>query len=218
MPMSTASASMALFSGLGLPLPTSEPAQTQTSALLVWGGASAVGAMAIQLANLLGFTVFATASPSHHEYLKTLGAAQVFDYRSPTAVDDIVNAAKIAGKPIGYGIDAISEAATLKPASEILVKSGGKGSKLAHMLHWAEGLVVPDGIEQSFVPSETISSKRRDVLTWLFHDFITSALEKGTIVPSSKIQIVEGGLSGLQTAMDEVKAGVSGKKVIIKLE
>jgi hypothetical protein len=51
-----------------------------------------VGCNAIQLAKAAGYEVIATASPKNHNYLKSLGAAEVFDYRSSTAVPDIIRA------------------------------------------------------------------------------------------------------------------------------
>lgn len=49
--------------------------------MLVWGGASSMGSAAIQVANLHGFKVYATASAKHHDYLKSLGATKLFDYK-----------------------------------------------------------------------------------------------------------------------------------------
>jgi hypothetical protein len=51
-------------------------------------------AMPIQLATAAGYEVIATASPRNHDYLKKLGAVNVFDYRSPTVVRDIISAFK----------------------------------------------------------------------------------------------------------------------------
>ncbi len=115
--MGIATASAALFYSLGLPLPSNPPAN-QSSALLVWGGASSVGSNAVQLGRLLGFTVFTTASPNNHDYLKSLGASEVFDYHTSTVVDDLLEAAKKAGKPIRLAVDAVSETATLQASVE----------------------------------------------------------------------------------------------------
>jgi NADPH:quinone reductase-like Zn-dependent oxidoreductase len=56
---------------------------------LVWAAATSVGAYAIQLARLLGFRVVATASPHSFEYVKSLGAEVVFDYRDEQIVEKI---------------------------------------------------------------------------------------------------------------------------------
>jgi threonine dehydrogenase-like Zn-dependent dehydrogenase len=57
--------------------------------LLIHGGSTGTGMLAIQFAKLSGLTVIATASPANFEYLKWLGADAVFDYRSPTCGKDI---------------------------------------------------------------------------------------------------------------------------------
>jgi NADPH:quinone reductase-like Zn-dependent oxidoreductase len=50
--------------------------------VLVHGGAGAVGAYAVQLAALRGARVTVTALPMQADYVKSLGAEQIIDYRS----------------------------------------------------------------------------------------------------------------------------------------
>jgi len=50
-------------------------------AILIHGGAGAVGAYAVQLASHAGATVIATASGDDEAYLKSIGASRVIDYR-----------------------------------------------------------------------------------------------------------------------------------------
>jgi NADPH:quinone reductase-like Zn-dependent oxidoreductase len=161
--------------------------------------------------------VYTTASPAHHEYLKGLGATAVFVYHSPSIVEDLVGAAKRAEKPIAYAVDCVSEAETLKPALEVLEQSGGKGSKLAFLALWPENLVKPEGLEISHVAGERIRGDRKDLSVWLFEEFLSKALEEGTIVPSPKIRVVDGGLGSLQAALDLLKEGVHGEKLVVKL-
>ena len=66
---------------IGLPCDTAYIAADKKG-MVVWGGASSISSAAIQIAKLTGFTVYATASVKHHEYLKSLGASKVFDYKS----------------------------------------------------------------------------------------------------------------------------------------
>lgn len=51
-------------------------------ALLVWGGSTSVDSNAIQLAVAGSYEVLTTASPKNFDYVKKLGASQVFDYNS----------------------------------------------------------------------------------------------------------------------------------------
>jgi len=50
--------------------------------VLIQGGAGGVGSAAVQIAKARGAYVIATASPSHNELLRSLGADEVVDYHS----------------------------------------------------------------------------------------------------------------------------------------
>ncbi|KAF7890121.1 uncharacterized protein EAF02_002536 [Botrytis sinoallii] len=217
LPMAVATSSIALFSDLGLLRPAPGLLPNGSASVLIWGGASGLGSMAIQLARLAGYDVYAVASPAQHSYLKSLGATTLFDYSSPTVVKDIIDAAKSKGQPICHALDVISEEKTLSAVSKVLSGSGGLGSKLAHVLPWPESVAKPDDIQLLSVSGENIWTTRRDISTWLFHTFLPSALERGSIVPSPRLQIVEGGLSDLQSAMDSSKKSVSGQKLVVRL-
>ncbi|GMG07167.1 unnamed protein product [Aspergillus oryzae var. brunneus] len=65
---------------------------TGWSSNLDLGGASSVGATAIQLASASELKVITTASLPNHALVKALGADLVFDHKSPTVVDDIATA------------------------------------------------------------------------------------------------------------------------------
>lgn len=50
--------------------------------VLIHGAAGGVGSAAVQIAKAAGARVIATASPNNHEFLRTIGADEVIDYRS----------------------------------------------------------------------------------------------------------------------------------------
>jgi threonine dehydrogenase-like Zn-dependent dehydrogenase len=82
--------------------------------ILIWGGASAVGVAAIQVAKAAGFEpIFTTASPKNHERLLKIGSTKVFDYNSPTVVEDIRNAVSQSGKKLTVAIDTVCNGTTL---------------------------------------------------------------------------------------------------------
>lgn len=89
----TASAGLFNSIHLHLPLPSLSPVLTG-EILLVWGGSSCVGVMAIQLAIASGLEVVTTASKHNHDLLLGLGASKVFDHSSPTVVTEIVSTLK----------------------------------------------------------------------------------------------------------------------------
>lgn len=88
--------------------PTPNPNPKRES-ILIWGGSTAVGHHAIQLAALSGLKVYVTASPDVHEELKSLGAEACFDYKAADVVNQIH--AALAGEEEGiiYGYDTVCE-------------------------------------------------------------------------------------------------------------
>lgn len=77
--------------------------------ILIWGGGSSVGLVAIQIAKAAGFSpIFVTASPTNHATLKSLGATHCFDYKSPTVVDEDREAAIAAAATLTSVFDSVS--------------------------------------------------------------------------------------------------------------
>jgi NADPH:quinone reductase-like Zn-dependent oxidoreductase len=69
---SLSSVGQSLYQTLKLPLPGQTP--WDKTPLLIYGGSTATGALAIQYAKLSGATVIATCSPHSFAYVKSLGA------------------------------------------------------------------------------------------------------------------------------------------------
>lgn len=103
---------------LNLPLPSTTKPKSIDKTILIWGGASSVGATAIQLATASGVTVITTASPANYDFVKSLGAGRVFDYRSPTVVEEI-SCALAETEFVGV-YDAIGEESSCDAVSAIL--------------------------------------------------------------------------------------------------
>lgn len=68
--------------------------------VLIHGGAGGVGSTAVQLAHWRGAHVIATASARNHEYLKSLGADEVIDYRT-TRFEDVVKDVDVVLDTVG---------------------------------------------------------------------------------------------------------------------
>lgn len=64
-----------LYQSLGLPLPGKAAAGEKRS-VLIYGGSTATGGLAIQYAKLSGLTVVTTCSPRNFDYVKSLGAGK----------------------------------------------------------------------------------------------------------------------------------------------
>jgi NADPH:quinone reductase-like Zn-dependent oxidoreductase len=155
--ISTAAAGLYQKGFLALPYPMTNP-KPSGKAILIWGGSSSVGSTAVQLAVGSGLVVFSTASKKNLEYVKALGAKQVFDHSSPTVVKDILETLRDTQFVGAY--DAISSLQTLKATGEIVHRLGG-GQIATVLATPAEGL--PANVKT--VGGESISfSEAFDVL------------------------------------------------------
>jgi NADPH:quinone reductase-like Zn-dependent oxidoreductase len=217
--MAFATAACMLYIDLKIPRPPATPlgSSEKGEGFLVWGGASAVGSATIQLARNSGFKVFVTASKKHEGYLKSLGAYEVIDYHDSDVVEKITAAAKRAGTEIKMGADTITEGDSAKLAADVLVSSGGEG-KLAITLPWPEKHEKPKGLEVLVTGAYRLSTEQPEFGEWFFNEYLHSALENGSVVPAPPVEVVEGGIEATQKVWDLLKKGVSGKKLVVKVE
>ncbi|KAF9068890.1 chaperonin 10-like protein [Rhodocollybia butyracea] len=120
-PIPHLTAVQALYIRLNLPKPLCP--NPKREAILIWGGSTAVGHHAVQLAALSGLRVFVTASPAAHEELKTLGAEACFDYKDTDVVQKIQAAAGEEG--IIYSLDTVCEHGSTDNCVDALSPSRG---------------------------------------------------------------------------------------------
>ena len=84
--------------------------------VLISAAAGGVGHLAVQLAKDLGATVVALASPQNHEFLRSLGADEVLDYRDEAQLSALA--------PVDLLLDLVGGASGLSLLSQ--VKPGGR--------------------------------------------------------------------------------------------
>ncbi|CEL11134.1 hypothetical protein ASPCAL14240 [Aspergillus calidoustus] len=209
-PLGISTAACGLFQKdhLALQLPTQPRAPATGETLLIWAGSSSVGSNAIQLAVAAGYGVFTTASPKNFEYVKSLGASQVWDYRSPTIVEDIV--AAFSGK-VSAGALAIGDGAA-GPCAEIISRVEGK--KFVSLASPAKSQLA-GGVSSKFIFGGDL--KDNEVGPAIFEAFLPKALEAGTFQAKPSGEVVGHGLEAIQKGLDDLKAGVSAKKLVVTL-
>ncbi|KEY74795.1 hypothetical protein S7711_09844 [Stachybotrys chartarum IBT 7711] len=110
-----------LYRTLKLPLPGVSHTPEPRFPIFIYGGSTAMGISAIQFAKLSGAIVITTSSPSNTDYLKSLGADYIIDYKSPTLVDDVL---KYAGGPLQYVFDAYPTDASAAISATVLSRDG----------------------------------------------------------------------------------------------
>lgn len=240
LPLGVSTAACALFQTdqMGLRRPTATPTPTGET-VLVWGGSTSVGSNAIQLATAAGYDVITTASPRNFDYVRSLGASQVFDYNSPTVAADIV--AALEGRVLA-GTIAIG---TTSAAACVRIVGACKGNKfvaLATPPVSFDRLADPDRsrfevprlvrkLVTSNIALQVRSRTRRvrikyifgttlkanDVSTVIYRDFLPDALAEGRYVAAPAPSVVGQGVGDIQRAMDLQRKGVSAAKVVVTL-
>lgn len=122
LPLGLSTSITGLFEHLQLKLPSVEPKSTGKT-IVIWGGSSSMGSTGIQLAAAAGYKVITTASPRNHEYVKSLGATEVFDHSAPNIVDLILG--KLDRSTFAGVYDCIGEEVTTRSCAKILSELGG---------------------------------------------------------------------------------------------
>ena len=210
-PLGCSTAACGLFQDthLGLQFPTEPPQKPTGKTLLIWGGASSVGSNAIQLAVAAGYEVVTTASPKNFEYVKKLGASEVFDYKDPDVNDRLVS--YFRGKTIAGALDCIGADAWTN-CYDIVDKS--TGSKIISTTK--PGFPAPpEGVTVKHIFGTTL--KDNEVGKAVYEDFLPKALKAGTFVPAPEPLIAGKGLGSVQGAVDLQQKGVSAAKVVVTL-
>lgn len=192
---------------LELPFPSLNPTPSGKT-LLIWGGSSSVGAVAIQLAVAGGSKVVAVASKRNHDFVTKLGASAVIDYNDPNVVEDVIKALQALGGEFAGIYDAISTAESYKFTVPIAEKVNAPS--MATVLPSPENL--PAGTKGS-----SIFTMQPQLLGPVWKDFVTPALEQGKLKTVPEPLVVGKGLDSVQKGLDTNKAGVSARKVVIEL-
>jgi NADPH:quinone reductase-like Zn-dependent oxidoreductase len=241
LPLGVSTAACGLFQTdqLRLQHPSANASPTGQT-LLVWGGSTSVGSNAIQLAAAAGYEVITTASPRNFEYVKSLGASEVFDYNSPSVVPDII--AAFEGRTLA---GAIAIGTTSAPACLRIAGACQKGNKFVSIATPPvsfEGLADDDhsrlelprlglrfissnvalqvrarsrGIRMKYIWGSSL--KANEISHAIYRDFLPDALAEGRYVAAPKPSVVGHGVGDLQQAMDIQLKGVSAAKIVVTL-
>ena len=197
-------------------------------AILIWGASSSVGTMGVQSGRLLTqdlsnpFTaVYATASLENHDYVTSLGADRVFDYKDPQIVEKILSAAQEDGLAIRYCFLAIGQLAPCQDVLKSFVVDGsqdqGKKAKIASAPAIPADSCDVAGVETIWVmPSNDEQARLAQFQYWM-GTWLMQRLATGDIRPSPKLKVVGDGLEYVNSGLNELSEGVSCTKLVIKV-
>ncbi|THG29252.1 zinc-binding alcohol dehydrogenase family protein [Naasia lichenicola] len=245
LPLAVSTAACGLFQqqNLGLRLPESptadgepheRPAGPET--VLIWGGSTSVGSAAVQLATEAGYRVISTASPRNFDFVRSLGAEAVFDYRGPSVIEDIRrhlgatplrSALAVGAGSAGAALRLLDRGGRLAMASTPLSLEALAARKrlfpamvpvFGRVGASMTGLMIRArvaGVRTSFIWGSSLRDDEVGPAIW--RDYLPGALAAGGFLPRPEPMVVGDGLDAIQDAVVRLRAGVSAQKVVVTL-
>ncbi|KAF2972623.1 hypothetical protein GQX73_g880 [Xylaria multiplex] len=218
----------ATFSGGDNSKGTQNNKRDKGEALLIWGASSSVGTMGVQSARVLRedynssfAAVYATAGAANHEYVASLGADRVFDYKEPRVVDAIVSAAREDGLVIRYCFLATGQLAPCQAVLQAFIKN--KQGREYCNAQIASAPVIPqdakevNGVNTIFVLPSMDESERLAQFKYWMGTWLRENLAKGAVRPSPEPRVVGKGLGAINVGLEELLKGVSCTKLVVEI-
>ncbi|KAF7595971.1 hypothetical protein BBP40_004117 [Aspergillus hancockii] len=221
-PLAAMTAALGLYQRLNLPLPWS-PA-SEPLPLVVYGGATAVGAFAIKFANISNIHPLIVVAGKGIPFVETLidreKGDEVIDYREGDKAVRAKIKGAAGGQPIHYALDAVTENSSYLSISAALTAPG----KISVVLPIKEGDQIPEGIQihpimvgsvhDDPAPGKTIEDREFGAA---FFPFIGRGLAQGWF-SGHPYEVRPGGLNGIEGALRDLQAGkASAVKYVVRI-
>ena len=212
--LSAVSSALTIFGGLDKPsLSPSDSVPKNGKKILIYGGSSSTGGLAIRYALGAGYDVVTTSSPHNHDYVQSLGPRILLNH---SATPENLAADIRTHGPYDFILDTIGT----PPVTDLLaayVASLGGGSYNTMIPPLGGEAPIPDTVQRRFEPYNFAFEKPENATLkqWFFEELVPKGLETRVIVPT-RPQWVEGGLAGVQEALDLMAdEKVSGRKLVL---
>ena len=207
-------ASAAISAGLHVPLPHLDPTASSSSlgSILILGGSSGIGAVAIQLLRqaLPSATILTTSAAKHHAHLISLGADKCFE-RSAQEDTSAVKAAT----PGGLGVDAILDPVQAAASqSSVFTALSPTGPKIYSQVMTGPTVEVPEEVDSTIIYGRQIFGATGGMNAI---PALASLIESGKFKLPNKVEIVGKGFEGIEQGLDKIMKGVSGAKYVVSL-
>jgi NADPH:quinone reductase-like Zn-dependent oxidoreductase len=222
-------AALGLYRSLGLALP-SEPLMEEKEKkkkkkkkkqILVYGGSTATGTLAIQFAKLSGYEVLTTCSPRHIERVRELGADAVFNYNEQGSASAI-RAHTNDGLTMAF--DTVSVETSVKYCDLALSSKGGQYSSLLPIKIEREHVQSRSTMAYTVFGERFIFGLKEIPAQWddrLFMEQFCGIFED--LLASGKVKVhpprvCDGGLDGILDGLQLLREGkVSGEKLVYNI-
>ncbi len=212
--LSTAAAGLFEADQLALALPSLD-APDRAASVVVWGASTSVGSNAVQLARCAGYDVIGTASPRNFEYVRRLGAREVFDYHERDVGGRVVDA--LRGRELA-GILAIGRGSLPRAVSVARRCEGSRRVASAYptpVTTARAALARRRGVQVSAIWGGTPSES--PVGPALYGAFLGEALDAGRYLAAPHPEVVGSDLSAIPEALSRLRRGVSATKLVVTL-
>lgn len=213
-PLAALTAAIGLHQRLGLPDPWT-PAQEPTP-LVVYGGAAAVGAYAIQLARLANIHPIIAVAGRGEKFVQGLidrsKGDTIVDYRKgdEAVVSGIRDA--LQGAKLHYAFDATSEHNSYVNICKVLEKDG----RLTLVLPGKQYEGIPETVQQSMTNVGEAHKGDRDFAYVAFR-YMAKGLAEGGF-KAHPHEVVPGGLEGVEQGLRNLKEGkASAVKYVFRI-
>ncbi|KAI9658958.1 MAG: hypothetical protein M1821_001918 [Bathelium mastoideum] len=202
-PLAAMTAAVGLYVRLGLPEPWK--VGDKDIPLVIYGGSSAVGAYAIQLAQRSKIHPLIVVAGGGAPYVETLidrtKGDTIVDYRkgNQAVVQGIKD--ELKGKTLEYAFDATSEKGSYQNICQVLASNG----HITLVLPNKEDFQIPATVHNTLTMVGSVHGEDKD-FGHAFFRYIGKGLHDGWFKPHPQ-EIQKGGLEGVQGALQKLKDG-----------
>jgi aspyridone synthetase trans-acting enoyl reductase len=223
-PTALATVGLSLFQYMKLPMPEYNHSTESEEGrwVLVHGGGTSTGCMAIQILKWAGFKPITTCSDASRERALRLGAVATFDYHSPDCSAQI---REYTAGTLGLALDCITDSSSMALCYEALGSAGGRYVALDFfpLRGHTRRSVVPAwvctytqfGNPVTWAPPYNFDARPDDLRTAeAWYVVSQQLLNEGRIEPHP-MEKRSGGLAAIGEGMREVRSGrVQGRKLV----
>jgi aspyridone synthetase trans-acting enoyl reductase len=191
--------------------------------ILVYGGSTATGTIALQLLRHLGFETITTCSPHNFALVQKAGAQRAFDYAQTTCGHDMW---EFCTGGLRYAIDCIGDTASTSLCYRAIGSKGGRYVSLNPFpkrlalrrrdisVDWVLGYSVFGGRVQLSSEYQRDEAPEDVVFAGRWMAKMEKLIQGGDVV-AHPIDLRDGGLASIIDDADMLRAGsVSGKKLV----
>ncbi|KAL2824586.1 GroES-like protein [Aspergillus pseudoustus] len=220
-PLAAITSALGLYQHLKLPLPWNPT--TERIPLIIYGGATAVGAFAIKLAALSNIHPLIVVAGRGIPYVETLidrsKGDTIIDYREGAAAVQAKLKDAAGNLPIHHAYDAVGE-----HGSHANIGSAMSAPGQITTMDLNTDYQLPEGIKMDWAVAGAVHSpfgegkKRRDAeFGAALFQFMGRGLARGWF-SGHPVEVMSGGLGGLQAALRDLKDGkASAVKYVVRI-